>query len=80
MSLLIGWEYSRQWLKERDDYVKARLKSFKPKHIKNDYQTWLEKRKPKVNESCRPHGVKKLLLVGKDNHVKADLKHNLKDE
>lgn len=61
MNLLIGWEYSRQWLKERDEFVRARFNSTKPKRIKNDYQRWLDKRKPRVNESCRPQGVKKLL-------------------
>ncbi|XP_065358598.1 uncharacterized protein LOC135952526 [Calliphora vicina] len=65
MNLLIGWEYSRQWLKERDEFVRARFNSIKPKRIKNDYQTWLEKRKPRINESCRPQGVKKLLITTK---------------
>ncbi|XP_037826163.1 uncharacterized protein LOC119614132 [Lucilia sericata] len=74
MNLLIGWEYARLWLKERDEFVKARFNSIKPKRIKNNYQTWLEKRKPRINESCRAQGVKKLML--KEDKNKTILKKN----
>ncbi|XP_061390626.1 uncharacterized protein LOC133325950 [Musca vetustissima] len=60
MSWLLGWEYSRQWTKERDEFYKAREDRNKPKHIKNDYKKWLEKRKPKDNFYCRAQGVDKL--------------------
>ena len=47
MTLLLGWEYGRVWLADRDEYVTARKKMFKPKYIKNDYWKWIEKRKIK---------------------------------
>uniref|UniRef100_A0A1A9WM02 Uncharacterized protein n=1 Tax=Glossina brevipalpis TaxID=37001 RepID=A0A1A9WM02_9MUSC len=54
MSLLIGWEYARIWLKERDEFVRARVNKSKPKKIKNDYNKWLEKRKIKMVKTCGP--------------------------
>lgn len=49
MNWLMGWEYARIWLRERDDYISARLRKSKAKRIKNDYTAWLLKRqiKPK---------------------------------
>ncbi|XP_036329648.1 uncharacterized protein LOC118741784 [Rhagoletis pomonella] len=49
MNWLMGWEYARIWLRERDDYICERLRKSKAKRIKNDYTGWLAKRqiKPK---------------------------------
>ncbi|KAH8255800.1 hypothetical protein KR038_010885, partial [Drosophila bunnanda] len=44
MACLIGGEYGRIWLKDRDDYVKKRIKAVKPKFIQNDFEWWLKQR------------------------------------
>ncbi|KAH8351682.1 uncharacterized protein [Drosophila kikkawai] len=51
MACLIGWEYARIWLRDRDNFVKKRNKAVKAKFIKNDFESWLNKRKtPKRNQ------------------------------
>ncbi|XP_017056410.1 uncharacterized protein LOC108098186 [Drosophila ficusphila] len=45
MPLLIGWEYARIWLKERDKFIKQRERAVKAKFIKNDFEWWLKLRK-----------------------------------
>ena len=47
MSYILGWEYGRQWLKERDDFIGMRVKQHTPKFIKPDINKWLEKHKQK---------------------------------
>lgn len=69
MNWLLGWEYARKWLKERDDFYKAREDRNKPKRIVNDYWKWVEKRKPKEKFSCKPQGVNKLLSKTRKSSV-----------
>ncbi|KAH8282573.1 hypothetical protein KR054_008449, partial [Drosophila jambulina] len=45
MAYLMGGEYGRIWLKDRDTFVKKRKKAVKPKFIKNDFEWWLKQRK-----------------------------------
>ncbi|KAH8413397.1 hypothetical protein KR009_010580 [Drosophila setifemur] len=45
MALLIGQEYGRIWLRERDEFVVQREKAVKAKFIKNDFEWWLKLRK-----------------------------------
>ncbi|XP_013113592.2 uncharacterized protein LOC106091580 [Stomoxys calcitrans] len=65
MNWLLGMEYGRVWTKERNDFVKDRVKKTKPKFIENDYWNWIEKRKPKVYRQCKAEGVKNLINKGK---------------
>ncbi|XP_075150297.1 uncharacterized protein LOC142224406 [Haematobia irritans] len=53
MKSLLGWEYAHKWLKERDDFQRIRTDRSKPKYIPNDYEKWLQKRKPKNNLMCK---------------------------
>lgn len=48
----MSWEYGRLWYIERREYVKERNVKSKPKRIKNDYNTWIQKRRslPKSNQ------------------------------
>ncbi|KAL7742943.1 hypothetical protein ACLKA6_002088 [Drosophila palustris] len=43
MSLVLGWEYGRQWLKERDEFHRQ-VGNAKRRFIENDYNWWLKKR------------------------------------
>lgn len=52
MSYLIGWEYGRMWLKERDAFKEKRDLLAHPKRIRNDFKWWLEKRKIKCRSTC----------------------------
>ncbi|XP_013113591.2 uncharacterized protein LOC106091579 [Stomoxys calcitrans] len=61
MDWLLGWQYGHIWLKERNDFCKARAERNKPKYIANDYGKWLEKRKPKEMLLCKAEGLKQLL-------------------
>jgi len=45
MSHLIGWEYARIWLRDRDEFVQQRERAVKAKYIKNDFEWWLRLRK-----------------------------------
>ncbi|EDW29324.1 GL19643 [Drosophila persimilis] len=45
MSMILGWEYARIWLRERDENVKLHKKAAKPKTVKNDFEWWLKLRK-----------------------------------
>lgn len=65
MSLLLGMEYARIWTKEKNDFIKERIKKAKPKFIENDYWKWIEKRKPKVNRSCQAQGLKNFMIKNK---------------
>lgn len=63
MNWIIGWEYARKWLKERNEFIQQRIDSSKPKRIENDYHKWLQKRKPKANKKCAPQGIKHLKKI-----------------
>ncbi|KAH8266696.1 hypothetical protein KR018_010467 [Drosophila ironensis] len=45
MSYLMGWEYARIWLRDRDKFVQQRERAVKAKYIKNDFEWWLKLRK-----------------------------------
>ncbi|EDV32544.1 uncharacterized protein Dana_GF13998 [Drosophila ananassae] len=45
MACLLGWEYARIWVRDRDKFVQEREKAVKPKFIKNDFEWWLKLRK-----------------------------------
>ncbi|ALC41622.1 CG31816 [Drosophila busckii] len=45
MSLIIGMEYGRMWLREREKFVKQHAKIMQSKVIKNDFEWWLKQRK-----------------------------------
>ncbi|EDW64405.1 uncharacterized protein [Drosophila virilis] len=44
MAMLIGWEYARIWLQDRDNYQKKK-QTAKKKFIQNDFEWWLKLRK-----------------------------------
>ncbi|XP_020802188.1 uncharacterized protein LOC110179139, partial [Drosophila serrata] len=52
MSYLIGGEYGRIWLRDRDTFVKERIKAVRPKFIKNDFEWWLKQR-VKTKRFCK---------------------------
>ncbi|XP_034490074.1 uncharacterized protein LOC117793784 [Drosophila innubila] len=65
ISLLMGWEYGRQWLKERDEFLRQTGNS-RRRFIENDYNWWLKKRqfvleRRKFNTRQQPN-------VAKPNH------------
>ncbi|KAI8041942.1 uncharacterized protein LOC128261822 [Drosophila gunungcola] len=45
MARLIGWEYARIWLRDRDKFIQQRERAVKAKFIKNDFEWWLKLRK-----------------------------------
>ncbi|KAH8353647.1 uncharacterized protein [Drosophila takahashii] len=45
MACLMGWEYARIWLRDRDKFVQQRERAVKAKYIKNDFEWWLKLRK-----------------------------------
>ncbi|XP_017134094.1 uncharacterized protein LOC108150446 isoform X1 [Drosophila elegans] len=45
MARLIGWEYARIWLRDRDKFIQQRERAVKAKYIKNDFEWWLKLRK-----------------------------------
>ncbi|XP_037948284.1 uncharacterized protein LOC119679807 [Teleopsis dalmanni] len=51
MSCLLGWEYGRMWVKERDKFVAERKRKTAMRHKLPDYSKWLEMHKPKKKES-----------------------------
>lgn len=44
MSLLLGWEYGREWLKERDEFLRHDTFKSNKRFIEPDYNWWLKKR------------------------------------
>ncbi|XP_060655749.1 uncharacterized protein LOC132790994 [Drosophila nasuta] len=44
MSLLLGWEYGRLWLKEHEEFVTKELTNAKPPYIDPDFDWWVNKR------------------------------------
>ncbi|XP_030373100.1 uncharacterized protein LOC115623061 [Scaptodrosophila lebanonensis] len=45
MGLLLGWEFGRQWLHERETYLRDKRLQAKEHHIEPDFTWWLNKRK-----------------------------------
>ncbi|EDV94181.1 GH25193 [Drosophila grimshawi] len=45
MSMLIGMEYGRTWLRDRDEFQKKHDSKAQVKFIKNDFEWWLKLRK-----------------------------------
>ncbi|XP_030377265.1 uncharacterized protein LOC115626142 isoform X2 [Scaptodrosophila lebanonensis] len=52
MNMIIGWEYARMWLRERDEFRKLRDRAAKPQFIENDYEWWLKLRKTNKRFCC----------------------------
>ncbi|XP_034473199.1 uncharacterized protein LOC117780681 [Drosophila innubila] len=45
MSMIIGGEYARMWLRDRDEFQAKNINNSKAKVIKNDFEWWLKLRK-----------------------------------
>lgn len=44
MSLILGWEYGRLWLKEHKEFITSELTKSKPQFIEPDFVWWTTKR------------------------------------
>ncbi|XP_030373273.1 uncharacterized protein LOC115623190 [Scaptodrosophila lebanonensis] len=45
MGLLLGWEFGRQWLEERQHFLREKRIMAKENYIEPDFNWWLNKRK-----------------------------------
>lgn len=49
MSLILGWEYGRLWLKEHKEFITTEITKSKPQFIEPDFTWWTTKRNNKMD-------------------------------